>query len=71
MADYYGCHNRPPLRTRAMVQDGWNMSDWFMGVMTKTPLMIEIPDPMSKDCQYVPPQPDPKCSGCQHAKEAA
>ena len=57
----YGCHNRPPLRTRAVVQDGY----FFDGV-TRTPKMIAIPDPMSKDCRYSKDHDDPGCTGCKH-----
>ena len=58
-----GCYNRPPLKTRAVVQDGW-----YQDGTTRTPRMIAIPDPMSKTCQYSKDDRynDPKCIGCKH-----
>lgn len=63
-----GCHNRPPLSNTAIVQSEW-FEEWsFMAdEMTRTPLMIEITDPMTKDCQYQKlKKDDPKCAGCKH-----
>jgi hypothetical protein len=42
-----GCFDRAPLKSRVMVQDGWNQSG-----DTRTPRMVIIPDPMTKTCQY-------------------
>lgn len=60
----YGCHSRPLLKTRAIVQDGW----WMDGT-SRTPKMISIPDPMTKTCNYTTTalgKADIKCIGCEH-----
>ncbi len=60
----YGCHNREPLNDLALVQDGWIHSQG-----SRTPVMILIPDPMTKNCHYTTTadgQRDPKCLGCRH-----
>ena len=60
----YGCFNRPSLKTQAIVQDGF-----FMDGVTRTPRMVSIPDPMTKDCQFTHTElgkSDPKCTGCTH-----
>lgn len=60
----YGCHSRPPLKTRAIVADGF-----FMDGTTRTPKMISISDPMTKTCQYTHTAlgaADAKCAGCTH-----
>jgi len=58
-----GCFDRAPLKTRVMVQDGWN----YIGD-TRTPRMVIIPDPMTKTCQYQADDKysDPQCVGCKH-----
>lgn len=62
----HGCHNRPPLRTRAMVQDGW-----FLDGVTRMPRMIAIPDPMTKECQYTKLNPkDERCKNCKNKRES-
>ena len=56
----HGCYNRPPLKTRVKVQDGW----WADG----TRKMIEIPDPMTKVCNYTTTELgriDPFFAGCK------
>lgn len=56
-----GCHNRKPLNAKAIVQAGWRYTN-----NTREPVMIEIPDPMTKTCQYQKlKKDDPKCSGCR------
>ena len=59
-----GCFDRAPLKSRVMVQDGW----WPDG----TRHMVEIPDPMTKDCQYQADDKynDPQCVGCKHLARA-
>jgi len=47
-----------------MVQDGW-----YQDGTTRTPRMIAIPDPMSKDCRYSQDHDDPGCAGCKHKQE--
>ena len=60
-----GCHNRNPLKTTAIVQVGWNMTEIYGG-WTRMPVMKEIIDPMSKACQYqILKKNDPKCTGCK------
>jgi hypothetical protein len=58
----YGCKNRAPLKTRAMVQDGWNYTG-----DTRTPRMVIIPDPMTKTCNYSlhAQYGDKGCNGCK------
>ena len=58
-----GCFDRAPLRTTAIVQDGW-----YMDGVTRTPRMISIPDPMTKTCQYSKDDKydDQACTGCKH-----
>ena len=56
------CFNREPLKTRVMVQDGWNQDG-----NTRTPRMSIIPDPMTKHCNYAMTdlgKVDPLCMGC-------
>lgn len=63
----YQCHNRAPLRETVTVQSGWNygLSDKY-ACQLRQPVMIEIPDPMSKYCQYQrDKKDDPKCQGCR------
>ena len=60
----YGCHNRAPLKTRVVVQDGW-----FMDGVSRTPHMVSLPNPMTKDCQFTHTalgKIDKKCTGCAH-----
>lgn len=59
------CHNRNPFKERMVVQDGWYMDGY-----TRTPRMIAIDNPMSKDCQYSKDpmgygQQDKGCEGCK------
>jgi hypothetical protein len=58
-----GCFNRSPLKTSVVVQSGH-----FMDGITRTPRMVSIPDPMSKDCQYSKDDKynDQGCVGCAH-----
>jgi hypothetical protein len=60
----YGCLNRAPLRMQSVVAAGWYQDGY-----TRTPKMISIPDPMTKDCQYRLTdlgKVDPKCAACAH-----
>jgi len=63
----HGCFNRPPLKTRAIVQDGH-----FMDGVSRTARMISIPDPMTKTCQYSKDDRynDPGCAECIHQSKA-
>lgn len=56
----YHCHNREQPADRVYVQDGWYMDG--------TRRMVDIPDPMTKDCRYAAhgyAASDPGCSGCK------
>ncbi len=64
MSNFNGCYNRAPLKTTALVQSGWVNDDFYY--KSRKPLMVEIPDPMTKDCQYSKTHNDPKCKGCKH-----
>lgn len=56
-----GCHNRESLRNVAFVQLGWRYDG-----DTRTPVMIEIPDPMIKTCIYQKlKKDDPACTNCR------
>ena len=60
----YGCHNRKPLRTTALVQQGWAR----IGYHVEARHTVSIPDEMTKDCQYRKTElgkVDPKCEGCR------
>lgn len=62
-----GCFDRKPLSTRIVVADGW-----FQDGYTRTPRMVSIPDPMTKQCNYTTTElgrVDPFCTDCKH-KEA-
>ena len=59
----YGCYNRPPLKTVAVVQDGWIVQPG-----TRAPRMIAINDPMSKNCRYENASTDRGCAGCIHGQ---
>ena len=59
----YGCFDRAPLAALAFVQDGWIPYEYYSRIAR----MVEIPDPMTKSCQY---QADDKygdkgCIGCK------
>ena len=58
-----GCFDRAPLKTKVMVQDGWDYTG-----DTRAPRMVIIPDPMTKSCQYQKDDKynDPQCLGCIH-----
>ncbi len=58
-----GCHNREPLRDYVRVQNGWVTRG-----QSRDPLMVTIPDPMTKECVYTRSavgQADPGCVGCK------
>lgn len=61
----HGCFNRKPLKTSALVQDGWVPEQYGH---TRTPWMVSTPDPMTKTCQYSKDDRygDPGCVGCIH-----
>jgi hypothetical protein len=69
----YGCFNRPEGKPTVIVQDGWlptrlaaEGSVTGKREMTRLPRMIEIPDPMSRDCKHQLLTPnDPQCAGCR------
>mgnify|MGYP003613952509 CR=1 FL=1 len=66
MSTVYGCHNREPLKTEAVVQTGWST---FIQPDAEARMVARIPDPMSKDCRYTHTdlgQADAKCEGCKH-----
>ena len=46
-----GCFNREALSPTILVQSGWTVK-MINCVFTRLPVIIEIVDPMSKDCQY-------------------
>jgi hypothetical protein len=58
------CYNRKPLRRTVVIQDGW-VYQRQPGLVTRTPRMVRVPDPMTKDCQYSVHTVDPKCAGCK------
>lgn len=70
----YGCHNRAPLKTEALVQTGWqsmplSMNEW---TYTRAPVLAHVPDEMSKDCKYTRTdlgQNDARCAGCRWRHE--
>lgn len=62
-----GCFNRAPLRETAIVQSGWiDTFNHDEQCYTRIPVMIEIPDNMSKRCVYSrDKKDDPRCVGCK------
>lgn len=56
----YGCYNRAPFKETIWVQDGW-----YDTTVRMQPRMVQIPDPMSKECNYSKTHPDPRCEGCR------
>lgn len=72
-ADYrYRCNNARRPRPDVLVQDGWESvrsRSCEEGVTSREPRMVEIPDPMTKDCRYSADgyaATDPGCTGCRH-----
>jgi hypothetical protein len=64
-----GCHNRPPLHTYLLVQDGWHL-DPSAPTLSRNPVMRLVPAPMSKDCRHTVSEPsDPGCTGCRWQAE--
>lgn len=57
-----GCYNRAPLRDSVMAQDGYHNDPT---AAFRNPRMVQIPDPMSKDCQYSRTTADERCDGCK------
>lgn len=65
----YGCHDRPPLNTSTVVQDGWEYlpdPQGRPGYMTRVPIMKVIPMPMSRGCHYDKAKGDSRCTDCKH-----
>lgn len=67
----HGCHNRKPIRSDIVVQQGWEYEWKGFNSLTRKPLLATMPDPMTKDCQYSKSSPnDPSCADCKwKAKE--
>jgi len=66
MSAVYGCHNRAPLKDKAVVQAGWHR---IIHPHTEARVITTIPDPMTKDCQYTHSDlghADARCAGCRH-----
>lgn len=63
----YGCHNRQPLRSHLIVQDGWQTQSLSGGASwSRMPVMRLAEVPMTKDCQHTLDAPnDKKCKGCR------
>jgi hypothetical protein len=62
----YGCHNRAPLSSVLIVQDGWRYVAGSDGQTTRTPVLKRTPVYMSRDCQHTLDAPnDKKCKGCR------
>lgn len=68
----HGCYNRPDTPDTVIVQDGWIHAD--IGdpqrdgarTLTRVARMVEIPDPMSRDCKHALLSPDDRqCAGCR------
>ena len=65
------CYNRPPFKDTATVRDGWRPF-WVKDSHTLySPLVIDVPDPMSKTCQQHGPMGEATlhpekwdCEGC-------
>lgn len=60
----HGCYNRAPFKNTVMVQDGYESGRTPKGAI-RIPHMVEIPDPMSRDCKYDMRDTDPSCMGCK------
>ena len=57
----YGCNNRAELEVTARVQLGWSSTE-----TSRLPRMGDVPDPMSKGCQYQKlSKLDSGCKGCR------
>lgn len=70
------CHNRPPFNDTVQVQDGWYGQILPFVGKTRIPHMVEIPDPMSKDCKQHGPMGEATlhpeqwaCDGCEWKPE--
>ena len=60
----YACYNNPPAKDFLVVFDGYEEGDEYSPrskVKTK-----EIPNRMSRDCQYSKDTVDVGCAGCIH-----
>lgn len=60
----YGCHNRRPLQSHLLVQDGWRYVAGSDGATTRVPVMKRASVPMTKDCQH-DSKTDTRCVGCK------
>lgn len=56
----YGCHNRAPFVEIVLVQYGWT---YHAG--SRYQVLRDIPNAMSKDCQYSKTTIDAGCDGCR------
>lgn len=60
-----GCHNRAPFVNTVVVQSGWQYEQRMVDLSyVRMPVMVEVPNVMTKDCQYSILTPDPRCAGC-------
>ena len=62
-----GCYNHKPYVDTVIVPDGWDYFRDGKNQPQRTPLLKDIPNPMTKDCQYTLHQnnhADPRCAGC-------
>lgn len=63
------CHNREPLQETVIVQEGWNYCRDGFGNPVRSAVLREIPNPMTKDCQYSKTTADARCAGCKWKQE--
>lgn len=57
----YGCFDRAPLADTVTVRAGWR---YFTDTI-RIELLREIPNPMTRDCQYSKTTDDARCVGCK------
>lgn len=67
------CYNRPPFAEARLVQDGWELVE-IDGALTQVPVMVLIPDNMSKECQQWGPLGEARlhgwdCDECEWKEE--
>lgn len=62
----YGCYNRKPLVDTVIVRFGYGeLIDEGWGNFSRVAVLAEIPNPMTKDCQYSKTTLDQRCAGCK------